>query len=310
MPIQTDYNCSQGELYTGSDAVITSCTDHLSEFKDFSPAYTNNTGVELRAKLAAAQALPDMDVRDDATETQIVLMKESCDLGCELMQTMKRYMEKTWKGELLKPKLGAAGFGYYEKAASYNWEGTKTLLNDGVTFLGNAANFDALKPVMPANFEEKLTAQRDGFVTLYNTSIQLEEANRVATGEKLAANNALYKAIIEVCKDGRDMFKKNEDVRAEFTWETVVTLVGGGGTTGLRGVVTDGNGLLLAGVRVKSSDNKYDTVTDAQGKYAFNQITGGNHTFEYSKTTYVSQTIMVDLETGVGKKVDVVMING
>ena len=308
MPTQTDYNCTQVELYTGTDTVLTSYKDHLNDFKDFSPMYTAQTAVGLKAQLVAAEALPDEDVRDETTETQIVLMKTSCDGGCELMQTLKRYMEKTWKGDLLKPKLGAAGFGYYEKAAGYNWEASKTLLNDGVTFITTPVNADALKPVMATNFQEKLTTQRDGFVTLYNALIQLEEGNRVGTGEKLVANNALYQAIIEVCKDGRDIFKRNEDVRAEFTWDTVVTLVGGTGVTGLRGVLTDANGMLLAGVLVRSSDKKYETTTDADGKYAFNQITGGKHTFEFSKAGFVSQSVEVDLTVGVGKKVDVTLV--
>jgi hypothetical protein len=135
---------------------------------------------------------------------------------------------------------------------------------------------------MPATFAPAFNALRVDFETHHQAFLQAEEVAKGLTDMKVEANNALYKKLMRMFKDGQRVFRKQAAIREQFVMERVLELIngGGGGTVpsnqaGLGGLVSDsvtGDGVAGATLRLTFGTRTVETVTSATGR--FNLLSG------------------------------------
>lgn len=296
------YRCTQQEVYISCRAGAKSCKDNLSFFAAFSPIYTDKWLEQFLQKVADAEALPNAQLRNSAAELKRVELEENAQIATNLWQTLKRYSTKAYPNpEVLKIKLDTAGAAYYEKAANQSWKDLTTLMSSANMFIQD--NLSDLKPgtIIPTDFPDIFKDSKDNCKQIFDDFIQLQEAEKINTENKIKANNEIYSILIEMFKDGQAIFKGQEETVKQFIFDEVLALISTS-TTGLKGkIVAAVTNAPIPGTTITSNDEKYQTQTDEAGQYAFHQITAGQHGFKVEKAGYGSQEFLIELDLGVTK---------
>lgn len=292
---QSEYNTGEQDLYTGIEMVWTSYAEHLPEFEAWKTTYTAATGTDQITALDAAKALPDEAQRDELHTT---LNKELGPLSDDCLISWKQlesYIRDGFPELVYQDKLNAAGHGFYFGASQKNWEDVRGLMNDGEQFI--AANTAELTVGgMPATFAADFTTTKDAFDSKHAEFLQAEETSKILRDEKIIANNALFQAAMDMCEDGKKIFRKEAAKRDQFTWSTVQALIKGSQSShSVRGVVTDSvTELPLEGGKVAVLDKEgtpiegKEATTEADGTYKIIGLKNGLYKLKVEAEGYAT----------------------
>ena len=304
-PVRNIYNCAQEDLYTATDNLADSLTDTLPDFTKFSPVYTSAFLTGFRKQITDARSIEDYQTRDEKTETQRITLQAATTEGLNLWQTFKRYAEKTWKNDpdTLKAKLEAAGSKEYEKAAAFDWKAGATLFSDILTCIAN--NQTALAPFMSADFQKQMTESKTKIEDLYKEFIRLTQQKGGSSNDKITANNTLYDAAIEICKDGQLIFRNTTNQKDLFTWDTILSIISKKQTE-FKGYIKDSiTNLPIEGAEIAAA--LYNKITGKDGYFDFKQIAADTYEFKILKSGYQPLTVTVTLEPGVAKTLTITL---
>jgi len=174
-----------------------------------------------------------------------------------------------------------------------------------------AANLDALTASenMPATFQAKF--QDDG-TTCTNLSVAYAEISmekQMATSAKVDANNAIYAALINMLRDGQQIFKDDPATKRQFTFSYLVSQYSGEGSASLKGTILNSLNLPVVGAAVLSADGKYGAVTNSKGYYRISRIAAGTYTFNVSCEGYAPLAQQITFVAGTASKGDFTMAN-
>lgn len=305
--IKNNYNCTQAELYAVARTGWKSYDEQLAFFGAYRGYYDAAYGTAALGEVEAAASLQDDQARYAQTE---VLRIQASGKAAECLanwQTLKRYISTSYPEAEVKPRLEEAGGVRYEKAANQNWDELIQMNTQAIQFLGiHAAELQAGNN-MPATFVAKYTTAADEVKVLVQDFINSEELGKESTSEKITRNNALYAKLIQMFKDGQEIFRGNEAVRDQFVFETVLGLISGAGTAGLRGIVRDSNGMPLIGVMMSVAGKTINATTDNEGKYKLTPMASGDYIVTAVKAGYTSVEQVKTVEVGVVSTLDFVM---
>lgn len=305
----TNYNCTQQELYTISRLGWESCQQHLREFSDFKARYTYQYIQDRLQEVANAASLPDDQARGEQSETFRIQLLDASKQCLKLFNYLKRYIVDAYPDNLQKTKNDAAGQLYYEKAANANWDSVKGLLDSAFNFINNNMSDLMMNDNMPSNFPNNFATAKQTFETLHAQFLNSEENARIATQNKIDANNDLYTKLMIMFEDGQLIFSDNEAVRKQFIFAEALQLVSGVGTAGLKGYVTDSiTGHPLSNVLVSLSGRTKTTTTDNEGRYEIMQVAANTYTVTFKLSGY-QDYIQTNQEIKVGtmSKLDIQM---
>src|ERR1041385_1479355 len=118
---QSDYNCSQAELYSICDIGWDSCENNLADFTTHKTFYNSAYVTAKRAQIQVARLLPAEQARYEPAEVFGIRMRVAADAALLKWNTLRSYIEDGFAEELVKAKLEAAGYFKYEQAARGNW---------------------------------------------------------------------------------------------------------------------------------------------------------------------------------------------
>lgn len=226
---QPVYPCSQQDLYTIAETGWNSYLAHQAQFENLSTRYTTTVGTDALAAIEAARNMPDEDSRDEMHKTlrvHLVSLSEACIIKWSNMMTFVR--DGFPKNEYENKRL-AAGYNYYIPAEKEDWDAVKGLMQSGLLFLNANTTVLTDDGGMPATFATEFVAAKTAFEQKHQAFLQAEEESKVLTDAKIEANNALYRALMNMFEDGKKVFRNNAAVREQFTFERIWELVDGSG---------------------------------------------------------------------------------
>ncbi|MBP9151321.1 MAG: carboxypeptidase regulatory-like domain-containing protein [Flavobacteriales bacterium] len=238
---QREYPCGQQDLYTIIETGWGSYAEQLPRFSNLSTKYTAVVGAGQLLLLAAAQAMPDEDSREEVHKSYRVQLKHLADTCLITWSDMGTYIRDAFPEDEYENKRIAAGYNYYEGAAHENWDDVKGLMQSGLLFLNANATVLATDGGMPATFITAFETAKNAFGLKHQAFLQAEELTKVMTDEKIVANNALYRSLMKMFEDGKKIFREEAAIREQFTFDRVLALVNGGNapSTGVAATVVE-----------------------------------------------------------------------
>lgn len=296
------FSCPQQGLYAVSTLASDLLTEHLDLFTKLSPLYGSAYVADVVAEIAGADAMPGQNNRAGRRGSLKVDLLKAKNAGLAKWQDLKGFVPKTWNDPAMQAaKLSAAGANLYNAATGDSqWEPTKKLLQTGADFIKD--NRDALiaSKAMAKDFESEYALLLMTFSSLWNNYSGLKGNNEVESNAKRKANNDLYDKVIQICKDGRRIFKGDATLQKQFAFAQMLKRVGYGGTAGITATFTYGpNNLPIADVDGVSNDLKYAGLSNAKGILKINRMTEGEHTFTFSAEGFHDLVATVTLQAGV-----------
>jgi len=273
------YTIPQEILYSVCLAAWKLCRSNLGEFAGLKGYYTEAFIADAMEAVMKARQLPDLGQTLAArTEARINLI----DAARPVMgnwQLLKRYITAAYDKDIVGIKLQAAGDSLYKKATLYNWSAVLSLVDTANTFIAN--NLDALTANgnMPVSFQTNFRTAGDKCLALSTSFSWVKIHKEMYTQRKINANNAIYASVIEMLKDGQQIFKNDLTLKKQFTFNYLVSIHRGEGSASLKGYIVNSLNLPVEGAVIVSQDLKYTATTDSKGYYRINRIAAGTYTF-------------------------------
>lgn len=283
---QPAYPGGQQELYTLIETGWGSYMEHLAVFSAYKTIYTAQLATDQLAALAAARVMPDEASREEVHKTLRKKVQELSIACLDRWSLLDGYIMDAFPEVNYEDKRQAAGHGYYRGAQQEDWESVKGLMSSGLTFITNNTAVLTSDGGMTATFASDFSDLKTDFETHHQLFIQAEEQAKALTDAKIEANNALYRTLVKMFKDGQRLFRKQAAIRDQFIVERVMELINGGGGGG--GNPTPGETMNLTGdvmhavtgaplanveVTVMLASGHVKVLTDAGGSYAANGLT-------------------------------------
>ena len=199
-------------------------------------------------------------------------------------QVLKLYITKAFDKEMAEIMLEAAGAGLYAKVSLCNWSAVRNLTDLANTFI--AKNIESLtaNENMPASFQARFQSDGENCVSLSTMFCNVDMKKEMFTSARIDANNAIYLSVIEMLKDGQQIFRDNAALKRQFIFRYLVSLYTSESTSLKGHVVTDLN-QPIEGVTIISKDQKYTTTTGTKGYYRISRIASA-YTFMLTCTGY------------------------
>ena len=290
--LQNKYSCTQAELYAVARTGWNSYIEFLPSFTAIRGYYVATYASTALAFIDTVEAMPNEQARYAQVEvlrTQLITLADQC---LHQWQILKRYITTSFPEPAIKPRLEEAGGNYYPKAANYNWEILRLLNVQAANFLTthNAALIagDNMPPTFPTTYSTAATA----YAAKMQEFLDAEEIAQLDTQNKIIANNTIYDTLINMFKDGQEIFENDTAIRRQFTFTEVLYLISGAGTSGLRGIIThELTQLPIPDVTITVVENGKTTITNQEGKYRLAPLASGMYTLLIEATGYHPITV-------------------
>jgi len=312
--IKPEYNCAQKDLYSIMETAWANYALKLANFTSHKAIYNAAYKTTALAAVAAAKALPDDVTRGTAAEVLrvgLVKMGKICLLNYQLL---KSYIETAFTDrDLWEIQFKAAGGEYYREASNEDWESLE-MLNQAVKnyltanntlLVGTAPNLN-----MPATFTAGVTTAATNFSNQYLLFKSAEETSP-ATAVKINANNACYRTLTGMLRDGQVIFANDLETRKLFVFSTLWDLINPP-VAGMKGEVkVMGTNVPIGGATIsiqKESEVAFEMLTDDEGSYS-HQVSVGKYSIAVSAVGYVSQSKEVEMKADGYKTFDWVMLD-
>lgn len=280
---KTSFKCTQTELYAACRIGWRNFETHLQVFNAHKPKYDAAYATAALAAIDAAEAMPAHASRTEVSRTLRLQMKQTATECCETWQLLKSYINTAYDEAFRKPKLDAAGAGYYPMASRFDWEEVLALMIAGKEFLAKESAALQAGNNMPAAFPTNYQAVLTRFSDLLNAFNSAGQEAELQTMEKWKANEALYNHLLSMLKDARVYFKNEKAIQQQFVWENILSRVSRAVTAGLSGEVLDATTAKPLGAVVLSLTPegeltpRYTATSGADGTYDFGNIASGTY---------------------------------
>ncbi len=279
----------------------------IAEFMLFDSRYTSQTANDAIDAVNAAKALKNIQQRNVVTSLN---RNESMDANatlCELWQSLKRYILKSYKGQSGKDCLKAAGEAFYLKAAANDWSSVMSLIENSTTFMTDHQNELITKGGMPADFIKTFTVAAEkcsNDVTEFKTSVRKKNEQTIT---KQDANKAVFESLQAMLADGQDIFKKDLKSKNNYIYNKLYQVAKANSPASLRGYLTDANDKPLPGVKVQVENTELVAITNKKGYFRFARMSAGSSMITFKKAGLIDMFEGVILKAGTGKLLNVTM---
>lgn len=305
---KANYKCTQPELYAVARTGWASYSANIASFSSYRGYYNPAYATAALAAIDASELLPEAQARYANTEVYRIELIELAKNCLALWQTLKRYILTSFPDAIQKPRLEEAGSLRYEKAGEYNWEELRMMNIQATSFITthNAALSAGMN--MPATFPTAYTTATAEYATKMQQFLNSEEQGIIDTTTKVTANNAVYATLINMFKDGQEIFKTQDEIKRQFVFDTVLGLITNPGAAGLRGkVISSLDGSPIIGAIVSVLDiGTSTTTTDDAGNYLLKPIPVGRLSISFVAAPQYNDKVIqnINISTGVTSTLD------
>lgn len=310
--IKPEYPCAQKDLYSIIETAWANYQLKLTSFTAHKAFYNAAFKTSALAAVAAAKALPDDVTRSAAAETLRIGLVKMGDICLLNFRALKSYIESAYTDrDVWEIQFKAAGQQYYAAAGNEDWESMELLnqaaknyiTTNNTLLLGTAPNLN-----MPGTFQATLTLAATNFSSQYLAFKSAEETS-AATATKINANNACYRTLTGMLRDGQVIFSNDLETKKLFVFSTLWDLINPpiAGMKGEVKVVATNEPISGATVSIqKEGEVVLDLLTNDDGSYS-HQVSAGKYTISVSVVGYVTQSKEVDMKADGYKTFDWVM---
>lgn len=313
--VKADYPCAQKDLYSIMETAWANYQLKLPNFTAHKAFYNAAYKTTALAAVAAAKAMPDDVTRNATAETLRVALVKMGDICLLNFRMLKSYIESAFTDQdVWEIQFNAAGQTYYADASNEDWESMDLMNQAAKNYITLPANATALSgtPVnsnMPATFLASVTTAATNFNTQYLAFKSAEETS-AATAAKISANNACYKTLMGMMRDGQVIFSNDLETKKLFTFSVLLDLINPP-VAGIKGEVKvygSNEPIVGASISIQQAGEVAIIVqTEDDGKY-YRQVSDGNYTIRVSAVGFVTQEKDVDLKSDGFKTFDWLMI--
>lgn len=220
--VKRHYPCSVEELYSVADTVIRNFNTFKVDFSSFRKIYDDPFSGNLAGELDGCIALPRGRSNYSAAgmlHNKLMRGRSEC---LRNYRKVKRYIMNAWSDAADQHvQLGDSGAGYYNSAYRGNLDSMKSLNTAVTAYI--AHQLDALKANdnMPVLFKDRVDAAAEVYSTDLSNYRVAEKIN-LATAAKVAANNALYGALMNLMSDAHAIFEDDSDKKQLFVFTALL----------------------------------------------------------------------------------------
>ncbi len=288
--MNTNFNCSESELYSVCKIGWKSNGEYLAEFAALKAKYTATFNSDNTQKIKDAQVLPAVTARYAQSEKLRIKLVQINQELCDAFQKLKLYITDAYAPEYHKVNFNEAGQNFYEEAAAKNWDKSSDLAAAMDLYIDKHLSDLTAGQNMPSAFQATVTGLKTQFENQYQDFADATETAKVATQTKVEANNQLHENLMSMFKDGQQIFKRNQAVLDQFTFDTVLSLVTNTQAS-IKAQIQDKNTLLgLADAIISIIPSDTELTTDLNGE-AHANIAAGTYTITITHPQYVTETI-------------------
>lgn len=302
------FSCSQEVLYLVCTAGWNLCSKFLTLFTAFRAIYTDTYVADnLQAVKDAQDLTPSLQSIGDRT-----LVRTACVNALTAVQAnwqrLKTYIGNAFDADQVQAQVKIAGGNYYAKVSAKSWSAAHSLIDAADTFITN--NLDALTANgnMPSDFQTTFQTGGDTFIGASAAYTSVTIAARQFTGEKNAANEAIYQSLVNMLTDGKKVFADNKVAKKQFVFSRLVKIYKRGSAS-LTGTVTNANNVGIEGAVITSSNGQYTATTNKKGYYSITRIAEGTYNFTISCPGYAPVDVTVTFTAGIKSKADATLAN-
>ena len=311
--VKPEYPCAQKDLYSIIETAWANYQLKLASFTAHKGLYNAAYKTTALAAVAAAKALPDDVTRSAAAETLRVGLVKMGDICLLNFRLLKSYIESAFADrDVWEIQFKAAGQQYYAKAGNEDWESMELmnvaaknyLTANNTLLLGTAPNLN-----MPATFTASLNLAATNFAAQY-LSFKSAEETSTATATKITANNACYRTLTGMLRDGQVIFANDLETKKLFVFSSLWDLINPP-VAGMKGEVkVSGTNEPIGGATIsiqKEGEVAFEMLTEDDGSYS-HQVSEGKYTIVVSANSYVTQSKEVDMKADGYKTFDFAMV--
>ena len=159
---------------------------------------------------------------------------------------------------------------------------------------------------MPATFAPAYTTDSTNYANKMQQFLDSEEQGIIDTNAKITANNQVYTTLINMFKDGQEIFKSQDQIKRQFVFDTVLGLISNPGAAGLRGTISSSiDASPISGATILVLDTSETTTTDESGNYLLKPLAAGNYNISFGAANYRDKVIHnIHITTGVTSTLD------
>ncbi len=303
--MEPTYKDTQDELYEGCDLLAQSTADELTTLAAFKAKYDPAFVLAFRNTIIAAQALPDDDQRVVAHEVLRIKMVKKVDTEIKTaLGSLRLYIRDAYADvDEREVRLREAGFNDYEAAMKYNWDKLKGELKNANDFITNNLADLTANNNMPAAFATVISDLKTDADKAITKFLNLREDSKQGTQSKIEANNELNKQKNAICEDGQHVFRDNDAKRAQFVWDSIMTIVTPPGKARLKfDIKEEETNIPLIGANAqfqKEGNEVITATTGAGGRAMVDNIEPGKYKGTIHRTDYNSIDVEFEITTGV-----------
>lgn len=290
------FNCTQQELYLVCLACWNSCSEYIDQFTLVSPKFTPVLIDTKKTEILALARTPDSFRRSAEQENLRLALADAHEKCVAGWRKLQHYIEAVWKGQEQKNMLKSAGQVHYRAAINQNWKSCQAMLHSATEFLALQADKLGQDNNMPPGFQTEFTALADAYAASLQAYTNAGEQAPAKTADRTAANNKLYTELKSMLKIGRDIFRKNPEIRTRFSFDEVLTRISGPGVAGIKGAISVAAGTVQspsstdANLQITLQENGDEAFVE-DGAYRFSQLAAGTYTLVVKSTGYKEQVI-------------------
>jgi Carboxypeptidase regulatory-like domain len=304
------YASSQTSFYAMAHVGADRLTDNLGDFTKVDPDYTLVFAQGIKARIDAADALPDHDARKliaEALWTEVdKLRKESAYQFGIFLSTIDRICDAS----LRDATYDAAGRKYYMAAKNGDVAQIIPMYSSLNPFISD--NWDALSTVgkMTPAMRDDFIAKQATYKARYDAMTAAERVVTEKKDEKINANNACYDEMNAYLKLAQRIYADDPVMAKSFTFAALRSEVETVGNAGLSGKITNIlNKDALKGATITIKDYNKVAVTEKSGRFDITPLSMGKYTVIVECPGYETQTFKeVKIRTGVTTRLNVKMV--
>ncbi len=302
------YHFKQAELYTIARLVIDMVEKSLPRFAAFKGKYTTAWLTAALAQIDNAEDLPNKEQRKAIHQTLHTQLQELNQKALHQFNALERYIAEVFPQDVLQIQIDAAGGSYYTASHLGDFDATNQLLAKANTFItDNLPQLSNSGNNMPAAFPIQFNALKTNYKNKHIAFLTSEVAAQTGRGDKIKANNIIYKIILSTNADAQAIFTAptEQSERKQFVLTHQLLLVRGAGVAGMRFHVTDAASNLDIQDATIIIQPCAELTTNTKGRALKLQLAAQAYQVIFSKSGYINREISIAVETGKVKRVDV-----
>ncbi len=275
----TQYSCSQPELYILCRKGWHLCGDNLAVFTAYKPKYSATFITDNLAAINAADLMDDSKARYAYSQNLRIDLVDKKDEVLDCFQMLKGYITDAYRADKANTMIQAAGQQYYNKSTSSNWASVTALLSAMVPFVTNNLADLTADNNMPASFANQVQTLKTEFDLLYKNWSDADMAAYEETDTKITANNTIYNNLKTMLSDAQKVYRKDAAMALKFSMDDLMSQVRGTRPSGINGKITNGvnkKGIENAQVYIPELDIM--VKSDANGQFQLPNLPVGKYT--------------------------------